>query len=41
MEYVRGRRLSEAARLYQTAPETLSVALDAGNNSHEAFTRIL
>lgn len=38
--YVRGRRLSEAARkLAAGAPDILSVALDAGYGSHEAFTR--
>lgn len=38
--YVRGRRLSEAARqLLNGAPDILSVALDAGYSSHEAFTR--
>ena len=40
MRYVRGRRLSEAAR--RLASETcgvLDVALEAGYNSHEAFTR--
>jgi AraC family transcriptional regulator len=40
MRYVRGRRLSEAARvLAQGAPDILAVALDAGYGSHEAFTR--
>lgn len=40
MRYVRGRRLSEAARtLANGAPDILSVALDAGYGSHEAFTR--
>ena len=40
MEYVRGRRLSEAAKaLSNGARDILSVALDAGYNSHEAFTR--
>ena len=40
MTYVRGRRLSEAARaLARGAPDILAVALDAGYNSHEAFTR--
>jgi len=40
MHYVRGRRLSEAARcLAEGAPDILAVALDAGYNSHEAFTR--
>lgn len=38
--YVRGRRLSEAARALQAgAPGILDVALDAGYGSHEAFTR--
>jgi AraC family transcriptional regulator len=40
MRYVRGRRLTEAARLLANgAPDILAVALDAGYNSHEAFTR--
>lgn len=40
MRYLRGRRLSEAARaLCNGAPGILSVALDAGYGSHEAFTR--
>jgi AraC family transcriptional regulator len=40
MRYVRGRRLSEAARaLAAGAPDILAVALDAGYGSHEAFTR--
>ena len=40
MRYVRGRRLSEAARaLAKGAPDILNVALDAGYGSHEAFTR--
>src|ERR1700676_91105 len=40
MRYVRGRRLSEAAKaLSKGAPDILSVALDAGYGSHEAFTR--
>ena len=40
MRYVRGRRLTEAARaLANGAPDILSVALEAGYNSHEAFTR--
>jgi len=40
MHYVRGRRLSEAARsLASGAPDILAVALDAGYGSHEAFTR--
>lgn len=40
MQYVRARRLSEAARqLARGSTDILSVALDAGYNSHEAFTR--
>lgn len=40
MSYVRGRRLTEAARtLARGAPDILAVALDAGYGSHEAFTR--
>ncbi len=40
MQYVRARRLSEAARaLAAGAPDILSVALAAGYGSHEAFTR--
>ncbi len=40
MRYVRARRLSEAARsLANGAPDILTVALDAGYGSHEAFTR--
>lgn len=40
MRHLRGRRLSEAARqLAAGAPDILSVALDAGYGSHEAFTR--
>ncbi|WP_306226359.1 helix-turn-helix transcriptional regulator [Bosea beijingensis] len=40
MRYVRERRLSEAARqLANGAPDILSVALDWGYGSHEAFTR--
>lgn len=40
MHYVRGRRLTEAARrLAAGAADILSVALDAGYDSHEAFTR--
>jgi AraC family transcriptional regulator len=40
MRYVRGRRLTEAARsLVNGAPDILTVALDAGYGSHEAFTR--
>ena len=38
--YVRGRRLAEAAReLMKGAPDILTVALDSGYGSHEAFTR--
>ncbi|MEP9388324.1 AraC family transcriptional regulator [Mesorhizobium sp. KR9-304] len=40
MRYVRARRLTEAAlQLADGAPDILSVALDAGYGSHEAFTR--
>ena len=40
MQYVRARRLSQAARqLAQGSCDILTVALDAGYNSHEAFTR--
>src|ERR1700731_1567756 len=40
MRYVRGRRLTEAAKaLSNGAPDILSIALDAGYGSHEAFTR--
>jgi AraC family transcriptional regulator len=40
MRYVRGRRLTEAARaLVQGAPDILTVAVEAGYGSHEAFTR--
>lgn len=40
MQYVRGRRLTEAARnLADGAPDILTVALEAGYGSHEAFTR--
>ncbi|ACD21443.1 AraC family transcriptional regulator [Paraburkholderia phytofirmans] len=40
MRYVRGRRLSEAARrLASGAPDILAVAIEAGYGSHEAFTR--
>lgn len=40
MRYVRERRLTEAARrLAGGAPDILSVALDWGYGSHEAFTR--
>jgi AraC family transcriptional regulator len=38
--YLRGRRLTEAARnLADGPPDILSVALEAGYGSHEAFTR--
>jgi AraC family transcriptional regulator len=38
--YLRGRRLSHAAEaLARGAPDILQVALEAGYNSHEAFTR--
>lgn len=40
MRYVRGRRLTEAARaLGDGAPDILGVALAAGYGSHEAFSR--
>ncbi len=40
MRYLKGRRLTEAARtLAAGAPDILGVALDAGYGSHEAFTR--
>jgi AraC family transcriptional regulator len=40
MRYVRGRRLTEAARaLVNGASDILSVALDVRYGSHEAFTR--
>lgn len=40
MRYLRARRLSEAARsLVNGASDILSIALDAGYGSHEAFTR--
>lgn len=40
MRYVRGRRLTEAARLLADgAGDILSVAIGAGYGSHEAFTR--
>src|SRR6185312_12001583 len=40
MRYLRGRRLSEAARaLASGAADILTVALEAGYGSHEAFTR--
>jgi AraC family transcriptional regulator len=38
--YLRGRRLSQAAHvLAEGAPDILTVALDVGYGSHEAFTR--
>src|SRR5258708_4228072 len=38
MRYVRGRRLSEAARqLAEGADDILSIAFDSGYGSHEAF----
>lgn len=40
LRYVRGRRLTEAARsLANGAPDILAVALESGYGSHEAFTR--
>ena len=40
MQYVRARRLSAAAQaLAGGAPDILSIALEAGYGSHEAFTR--
>jgi AraC family transcriptional regulator len=40
MRYMRGRRLSEAARvLANGGPDILTVALDFGYGSHEAFTQ--
>ena len=40
MRYLRARRLTEAARaLAKGAPDILTVALDVGYGSHEAFTR--
>lgn len=40
MRYVRGRRLTEAARaLVNGAPDILELALESGYGSHEAFTR--
>lgn len=40
MSYVRGRRLSVAAQAIGTGDDTLlSIALEAGYGSHEAFTR--
>jgi AraC family transcriptional regulator len=41
MQYVRGRRLTEAAQSLASgnAPDILNLALDAGYGSHEAFSR--
>jgi AraC family transcriptional regulator len=40
VRYLRGRRLTEAARsLANGAPDILSIALESGYGSHEAFTR--
>src|SRR5262245_37343917 len=40
LRYARSRRLTEAARaLANGAPDILSLALESGYNSHEAFTR--
>ncbi|MBL0371068.1 AraC family transcriptional regulator [Rhizobium sp. KVB221] len=40
MRYARARRLTEAARILALGvPDILSLALDAGYGSHEAFTR--
>lgn len=40
MRHVRARRLSQAARMLAAgAPDIISVALEAGYSSHEAFTR--
>lgn len=40
MKYVRSRRLSEAAKqISEGAPDILSLALEFGYGSHEAFTR--
>ena len=41
MQYVRGRRLTEAAQALAAgnAPDILNLALDAGYGSHEAFSR--
>ena len=40
MKYLRARRLTRAAEtLARGAPDILTVALDAGYGSHEAFTR--
>jgi AraC family transcriptional regulator len=42
MEYLRGRRLTKAAHaLASGAPNILNVALDAGYQSHEAFSRAI
>ena len=41
MEYVKFRKLNRAARMLRTSPNSdiLSIALDAGYESHEGFTR--
>lgn len=40
MTYIRGRRLTKAAEMLAAgAPDILSLALDSGYNSHEAFSR--
>jgi AraC family transcriptional regulator len=40
MRYVRGRRLSKAARLLASgAPNIMALAVESGYGSHEAFTR--
>lgn len=40
MRYARGRKLSEAAKLLSLGPkDILTIALDSGYGSHEAFTR--
>ncbi len=40
MEYVRGRRLSQAAERHAArAPDNLGLAVESGYGSHEAFTR--
>src|SRR3569833_1749617 len=42
MRYVRGRRLTAAARaLSGGAPDILTLAIEAGYGSHEAFTRAI
>ena len=42
MAHFRARKLSEAAKVLATGQiEILTVALDAGYGSHEAFTRAL